>query len=65
MPPDFEKHLADTDLLQYLVDAYLMFAASAIAANTFLRSLAGAGFPLFATYVSQICPAGVDGMKII
>lgn len=26
-----------------------MFAASAIAANTFLRSLAGAGFPLFAT----------------
>ena len=25
-----------------------MFAASAIAANTFLRSLAGAGFPLFA-----------------
>lgn len=37
---------------QYLIDAYLMFAASAIAANTFLRSLAGAGFPLFATYVS-------------
>ena len=27
--------------LNYLVDAYLMFAASAIAANTFLRSLAG------------------------
>ncbi|KAK8166670.1 major facilitator superfamily [Phyllosticta citrichinensis] len=37
--------------LNYLVDAYLMFAASAIAANTFLRSLAGAGFPLFATYM--------------
>jgi len=35
--------------LNYLVDAYLLFAASAIAANTFLRSLAGAGFPLFAT----------------
>ncbi|KAI9739379.1 MAG: hypothetical protein M1818_005067 [Claussenomyces sp. TS43310] len=34
--------------LNYLVDAYLMFAASAIAANTFLRSVAGAGFPLFA-----------------
>ncbi|KAI9901325.1 hypothetical protein N3K66_003142 [Trichothecium roseum] len=34
--------------LNYLVDAYLMFAASAIAGNTFLRSLAGAGFPLFA-----------------
>lgn len=37
--------------LNYLIDAYLMFAASAIAANTFLRSLAGAGFPLFARYV--------------
>ncbi|KAL9108785.1 MAG: hypothetical protein Q9227_006442 [Pyrenula ochraceoflavens] len=35
-------------LLNYIIDAYLMFAASAIAANTFLRSLAGAGFPLFA-----------------
>lgn len=33
----------------YLIDAYLMFAASAIAANTLLRSLAGAVFPLFAT----------------
>ncbi|KAB5586011.1 putative fluconazole resistance protein [Coniochaeta sp. 2T2.1] len=33
--------------LNYLVDAYLMFAASAIAGNTLLRSLAGAGFPLF------------------
>ncbi|KAL3425812.1 major facilitator superfamily transporter [Phlyctema vagabunda] len=37
--------------LNYLVDAYLMFAASAIAANTFLRSLAGAGFPMFAQYM--------------
>lgn len=32
----------------YLVDSYLMFAASVIAANTFLRSFAAAGFPLFA-----------------
>ncbi|KAI0517370.1 polyamine transporter 1 [Xylaria bambusicola] len=37
--------------LNYLVDSYLMFAASAIAANTFLRSLFGAGFPLFARYL--------------
>jgi DHA1 family multidrug resistance protein-like MFS transporter len=37
--------------LNYLVDAYLMFAASAIAANTFLRSLAGAVFPLFSQYM--------------
>jgi DHA1 family multidrug resistance protein-like MFS transporter len=34
-----------------------MFAASAIAANTFLRSLCGAGFPLFAKYM-------FDGMGI-
>ncbi|KIH94701.1 MFS transporter, DHA1 family, multidrug resistance protein [Sporothrix brasiliensis 5110] len=37
--------------LNYLIDAYLMFAASAIAGNTFMRSLFGAGFPLFATYM--------------
>jgi DHA1 family multidrug resistance protein-like MFS transporter len=37
--------------LNYLVDSYLTFAASAIAGNTFLRSLAGAGFPLFSKYM--------------
>ncbi|KAL6703999.1 hypothetical protein ACN47E_008850 [Coniothyrium glycines] len=39
--------------LNYLVDAYLMFAASAVAANTFLRSLCGAIFPLFARQMFQ------------
>ena len=39
--------------LNYIVDAYLMFAASAIAANTFMRSLAGAVFPLFAQYMFE------------
>lgn len=39
--------------LNYLVDAYLMFAASAIAANTFLRSIFGAVFPLFAQQMFQ------------
>ncbi|KAL1957353.1 hypothetical protein VTO42DRAFT_6142 [Malbranchea cinnamomea] len=34
-------------LLNYIVDTYLMFAASAIAANTFVRSLVAASFPLF------------------
>ncbi|KAK4455468.1 major facilitator superfamily domain-containing protein [Podospora aff. communis PSN243] len=37
----------------YLVDAYLMFAASAIAGNTFLRSLCGAAFPLFSSYMFE------------
>lgn len=35
--------------LNYIIDCYLMYANSAIAANTFLRSGFGAGFPLFAT----------------
>ncbi|KAK9239872.1 major facilitator superfamily domain-containing protein [Lipomyces kononenkoae] len=34
--------------LNYIVESYLTFAASAVAANTFLRSGFGAGFPLFA-----------------
>jgi hypothetical protein len=34
--------------LNYIIDVYLMYANSAIAANTFIRSLAGGGFPLFA-----------------
>ncbi|KAF2686298.1 MFS multidrug transporter [Lentithecium fluviatile CBS 122367] len=35
--------------LNYIIDVYLMYANTAIAANTFLRSGFGAGFPLFAT----------------
>ncbi|KAK1243017.1 hypothetical protein MKX08_005829 [Trichoderma sp. CBMAI-0020] len=35
----------------YIIDAYLMFAAFALAANTFLWSVFGAIFPLFATYM--------------
>ena len=44
--------------LNYIIDVYLMYANSGIAANTFLRSLAGAGFPLFATQMYQTL--GVD-----
>jgi len=35
--------------LNYIIDVYLMNANSAITGNTFVRSLFGAGFPLFAT----------------
>jgi len=35
--------------LSYIVDTYLLFAASALAANTIFRSAVGAGFPLFTT----------------
>ena len=40
-------------LLNYIIDAYLMFAASAIAGNTFMRSLFGSIFPLFARYMYE------------
>lgn len=33
----------------YLVDTYLMYTASAFAANTMVRSSMGAAFPLFTT----------------
>ena len=48
--------------LNYLIDSYvsLGFAASAIAANTFLRSVLAAGFPLFAKVLFQ--PDGRLGM---
>lgn len=35
----------------YLVDSYTRFAASALSAAAFMRSLAGFGFPLFAPYM--------------
>ncbi|KAF2439556.1 MFS general substrate transporter [Karstenula rhodostoma CBS 690.94] len=38
-------------LLNYIIDAYLMFAASAVAGNTFMRSLFAGAFPLFSTYM--------------
>lgn len=37
--------------INYIVDSYLFFAASALAGNTFLRSSFGAVFPLFATFM--------------
>lgn len=43
---------------KYIVDVYLMVANSAISANTFLRSLFGAGFPLFA--IAMFHTLGVD-----
>ncbi|KAF4477225.1 multidrug resistance [Fusarium agapanthi] len=38
-------------LLNYLIDSYSTFAASVLAANSILRSLFGAVFPLFTTYM--------------
>lgn len=35
--------------MNYLIDAYTIYAASVLAANSVLRSLFGAAFPLFTT----------------
>ncbi|GMM45542.1 hypothetical protein DAPK24_021170 [Pichia kluyveri] len=37
--------------LNYIIDTYLFLAASALAGNTFLRSIFGGVFPLFATFM--------------
>jgi hypothetical protein len=34
--------------MNYIIDCYGFYSNSAIAVNTFIRSIAGAGFPLFA-----------------
>ncbi|KAK7743751.1 MFS siderochrome iron transporter 1 [Diatrype stigma] len=36
-------------LMNYLIDSYVLYAASVLAANSVLRSLFGAAFPLFTT----------------
>lgn len=38
-------------IMNYLIDAYTIYAASVLAANSVLRSLFGTGFPLFTTYM--------------
>ncbi|OJJ29865.1 hypothetical protein ASPWEDRAFT_122399 [Aspergillus wentii DTO 134E9] len=40
-------------LVNYLVDSYVTYAASALAAATVMRSLCGAAFPLFTTYMYE------------
>lgn len=40
-------------LMNYLVDSYVIFAASVLAANSVLRSLFGFAFPLFTTYMYE------------
>lgn len=39
--------------INYIIDSYLFFAASAVASLTFLRSLMGAASPLFADYMFE------------
>lgn len=50
--------------LNYLTDTYLMFAASALAANTVCRSAAGASAPLFTQYMFDALGVGGGGSLI-
>lgn len=50
--------------LNYLTDTYLMFAASALAANTVCRSAAGAAAPLFTQYMFDALGVGGGGSLI-
>lgn len=50
--------------LNYLVDTYLMFAASAIAANTVARSAAGSAAPLFTTQMFSALGIGGGGSLV-
>ncbi|WQF76239.1 Putative major facilitator superfamily, MFS transporter superfamily [Colletotrichum destructivum] len=40
-------------LLNYLIDSYVIYAASVLAANSVMRSLFGAAFPLFTTQMYE------------
>lgn len=50
--------------LNYLTDTYLMYAASALAANTVARSACGAAAPLFTEYMFNTLGVGGGGSLI-
>ncbi|KAK7546774.1 major facilitator superfamily domain-containing protein [Phyllosticta paracitricarpa] len=50
-PFGFGLVLVFLSIMNYLIDAYTIFAASVLAANAVLRSLFGAAFPLFTSYM--------------
>ncbi|KAL4895815.1 major facilitator superfamily domain-containing protein [Aspergillus ambiguus] len=52
-PFGFGMVLVFLSIMSYLIDAYTIFAASVLAANSVLRSIFGAVFPLFTTYMYE------------
>jgi multidrug resistance protein len=51
VPFGFGMVLVFLSIMSYLIDTYTIFAASVLAANSVLRSIFGAVFPLFTTYM--------------
>ncbi|KAI4203534.1 MAG: hypothetical protein LQ350_001723 [Teloschistes chrysophthalmus] len=52
-PFGFGMVLLFLSIMNYLIDAYTVYAASVLAANTLLRSVFGAVFPLFTMYMYE------------
>jgi hypothetical protein len=50
-PFGFGMVLVFLSVFNYLIDSYTIYAASVLAANSLLRSIFGAVFPLFTTYM--------------
>lgn len=55
-PFGFGMVLVFLSIMNYLIDSYVIYAASVLAANSVLRSLFGAAFPLFTTCKSYPLP---------
>ncbi|KAM0330690.1 hypothetical protein ACHAQA_003642 [Verticillium albo-atrum] len=53
IPFGFGMVLLFLSVINYLIDSYTIFAASVLAANSVLRSLFGAAFPLFTSYMYE------------
>lgn len=51
VPFGFGMVLVFLSCMNYLIDSYTIYAASVLAANSVLRSLFGAAFPLFTSYM--------------
>lgn len=52
-PFGFGMLLVFVSIMNYLIDAYTVYAASVLAANSVLRSLFGTVFPLFTSYMFE------------
>jgi multidrug resistance protein len=62
-PFGFGMVLVFLSIMNYLIDAYTIYAASVLAANSVLRSLFGAVFPLFTSCKSNTFPTSIFRMR--
>ncbi|THY29399.1 synaptic vesicle transporter [Aureobasidium pullulans] len=65
VPFGFGMVLVFLGIMNYLIDAYTIFAASVLAANSVLRSLFGAAFPLFTSHSEMYDNLGIHWASTI